>query len=35
MEVKEKIESHPGVVNYFKEFPFYNKHIEKPKVKKS
>ena len=22
--VKEKIMSHPGVVEYFKEFPFYN-----------
>ena len=29
MKVKEKIKSHPGVVDYFKELPFYNKHIEK------
>ena len=34
MEVKEKIKSHPDVVGYFKELPFYNKHIEKPKVKR-
>ena len=31
MAVKEKIKSHPGVVEYFKELPFYNKHIEKSK----
>ena len=35
MTVKEKFKSHPGVVDYFKEFPFYNKHIEEPRVKKS
>ena len=29
----KKVKSHPGVVDYFKELPFYNKHIEKPKVK--
>ena len=34
MEVKEKIKSHPDVIGYFKELPFYNKHIEKPKVKR-
>ena len=28
-----KIKSHPDVVDYFKELPFYNKHIEKPKIK--
>ena len=32
MEVKEKIKSHPDVVGYFKELPFYNKQIEKPKI---
>ena len=30
----KKIKSHPGVVGYFKELPFYNKHIEKPKIKR-
>ena len=34
MTVKEKIKAHPGVVDYFKELPFYNKHIEKPKIKR-
>ena len=34
MAVKEKLESHPGVLACFKEFPFYNKHIEKPKIKR-
>ena len=33
MAVLKKIESHPGVVDYFKELPFYNIHIEKPKIK--
>ena len=33
MTVKEKVKSHPGAVDYFKELPFYNKHIEKQKVK--
>ena len=33
MAVKEKIKSHSGVVDCFKELPFYNKHIEKPKIK--
>ena len=33
MAVKEKVKSHPSVVDYFKELPFYNKHIEKPKIK--
>ena len=35
MTVVKKIESHPDVVNYFKELPFYNKYIEKPKIKLS
>ena len=33
MTVKEKVKSHPGAVDYFKEFPFSNKQIEKPKIK--
>ena len=31
--IKEKVKSHPDLVDYFKELPFYNKCIEKPKVK--
>ena len=34
MTVKEKVKSHPNVVDYFKELPFYNKHTEKPKIKR-
>ena len=34
MTVLKKIKSHPGIVDYFKELPFYNKHIEKPRVKR-
>ena len=30
----KKVKSHPDAVNYFKELPFYNKHIEKPKTKR-
>ena len=30
----KKIEPHPYVVDYFKELPFYNKHIEKPEIKR-
>ena len=33
MTVQEKIKSHRDVVDYFKEFLFYNKYIEKPKIK--
>ena len=33
MAVKEKVKSHPSVVDYFKELSFYNKNIEKPKIK--
>ena len=29
-----KVKSHPDVVDNFKEIPFYNKPIEKPKVKR-
>ena len=34
MTVSKKNKSHPDVVRYFKELPFYNKHIEKPRVKR-
>ena len=34
MAVQKKIKSHPDVVGYFKELPFYNKYIEKPKIKR-
>ena len=30
---KNEIKSHPDVVHYFKDFQFYNKQIEKPRVK--
>ena len=33
MTVLKKIKSHPDVINYFKELPFYNTYIEKPKIK--
>ena len=33
MTVLKKIKSHPDVLNYFKEFPFYNTYIEKSKIK--
>ena len=34
MATLKKIEPHPHVVDYFKELPFYNKHIEKPEIKR-
>ena len=34
MTVKEKIKSHPGIVDYFKELPFCNKHIKKRRIKR-
>ena len=34
MAVLSKIKSNADAVNYFKELPFYNKPIEKPKVKR-
>ena len=34
MTILKKIKSYPHVVGYFKELPFYNKHIEKPRVKR-
>ena len=34
MAVLKKVKSHSGIVGYFKEIPFFNKHIEKPKIKR-
>ena len=34
MTVPKKIKPYPDVINYFKELPFYNKYIEKPKIKR-
>ena len=34
MTAKEKFKSHPHVVDYFKELPFYNGYIEKPNTKR-
>ena len=34
MTILSKTESHSDVVDYFKELPFYNQPIEKPKVKR-
>ena len=34
MTVPKKTKSHPDVINYFKEPPFYNTYIEKPKIKR-
>ena len=33
MKIQKKIKSHPDVINYFKELPFYNTYTEKPKIK--
>ena len=33
MAVREKIKAHSDVTNCFKELPFYNKYIKKPKIK--
>ena len=33
MAVKQKGKSHQDVVDYFEGLLFYNKHIEKPKIK--
>ena len=30
----KKVKSLPDVIKYFKELPFYNKHMEKPKIKR-
>ena len=34
MAILSKIKSHSDAVNCFKELPFYNKPIKKPKVKR-
>ena len=34
MAVFKKIKSNSGVAGYFKELPFYNKHIKKPNIKR-
>ena len=34
MVILSKIKPHSDAVDYFKELPFYNKPIEKPKVKR-
>ena len=31
MAIQEKIKSHPDVIKYFKELPFYNRYIKKIK----
>ena len=33
MTALKKVKSHPDVVDYFKELPFYNTNIEKPKIR--
>ena len=33
MTALKRVKSHPDVVEYFKELPFYNKHIKKPQIK--
>ena len=33
MTAFKKVKSHLDEAKYFKELPFYNKHIEKPKIK--
>ena len=35
MTALKKVKYHPDIVDYFKELPYYNKHIEKPKIKRS
>ena len=34
MTVGKKVKSYPHIVDYFKKLPVYNKHIEKPGVKR-
>ena len=34
MEILSEIRSHPDVADYFKKLPFYNKPIEKTKIKR-
>ena len=33
MTILSKIKTHSNAVDYFKKLPFYNKPIEKPKIK--
>ena len=33
MGVREQIDSRPDVVDYFKELLFYNKYVQKPRIK--
>ena len=33
MTALKKVKSHPDVVDYFKELRFYNRHVEKAKIK--
>ena len=34
MAILSSIKFHPDIVGYFKELPFYNRVIEKPKIKR-
>ena len=34
MTASKKLKSHPDIVGYFKDLPFYNKHVKKPKIKR-
>ena len=34
MTALKKVKSHPDVVDFFKELPFCNKYIKKPKIKR-
>ena len=34
MTALKKVKSHPDGVDYFKELPFHNRRIEKPKIKR-
>ena len=34
MTALKKVKFHPDTIDYFNELPFYNKHIEKPKIKR-
>ena len=33
MTIETKIKSHSDIADYFNKLSFYNKHIEKPKIK--
>ena len=33
MAALKKVQSHPDILEYFKELPFHYKQIEKPKIK--